>query len=311
MLWTPWSPSIPSSTSPGTKAPLLRLIHVWLAPGGSFLCTLGAHDAQADIEGDWLGAPMYWSSFDVDATLRMLRAAGFAILCSRLETAEEDGQPVTFLWVLARRERCPPWRSPCHGPFSLRYAAFRRPRPETPEHRCQESVRGRGQGGHAAHPRRGAGGTARRRGSCSVATAARMLRRCGMRSRSRVSTWRPGCRGCRGTGASTTHGHTGRVPTHVGCCARTWRTGSSPGRTGDSWAGRGCTTSTEACARSRSATGSGARPTDGQESNAAAAPCPWSVPWRCAANNHSPSADHSRSGRRLPAPGRGPTRPAA
>ena len=87
------------------QAPLLRSIHGWLAPGGSFLCTLGAHDAQADIEADWLGAPMYWSSFDVDANLRMLRAAGFAILCSRLETAEEDGQPVTFLWVLARRER--------------------------------------------------------------------------------------------------------------------------------------------------------------------------------------------------------------
>ncbi len=83
---------------------LFRSIHGWLVPGGVFVGALGAHDEQEEIAADWLGAPMYWSFFDADSNLRMLQAAGLSVLSSRLETADEDGTPVTFLWVLARKE---------------------------------------------------------------------------------------------------------------------------------------------------------------------------------------------------------------
>lgn len=84
------------------QAVLLRAIRSWLVPGGYLLATLGAHDAPGETEPDWLGAPMYWSSFDADANLRMVAGAGLSIRGARLETAEEGGQPVTFLWLLAR-----------------------------------------------------------------------------------------------------------------------------------------------------------------------------------------------------------------
>lgn len=79
-------------------------IHRWLAPGGYFVGALGAHDAPAEIEPNWLGAPMYWSSFDADANRRMVAVAGLSVVSANLETANEDGQPVTFLWVLARKD---------------------------------------------------------------------------------------------------------------------------------------------------------------------------------------------------------------
>ena len=90
---------VPRDEQPG----LFRASHTWVAPGGYFLGALGAHDAAADIEGDWLGAPMYWSSFDASTNRQMVAAAGFSVLSASLETAEEDGHPVTFLWVLARK----------------------------------------------------------------------------------------------------------------------------------------------------------------------------------------------------------------
>jgi hypothetical protein len=85
-------------------AALFRAIASWVRPGGWFLATLGLGDLAAGLEPDWLGVPMYWSSFDKSTSLRLLRAAGFAVVRACEETAEEEGVPVTFLWVLARKE---------------------------------------------------------------------------------------------------------------------------------------------------------------------------------------------------------------
>lgn len=90
---------VPRDEQPG----VFVAIHTWLRPGGHFLGTLGAHDAPAETEDDWLGAPMYWSSFDADTNRRMITAAGFSVVSANLETANEDGEPVTFLWVLASK----------------------------------------------------------------------------------------------------------------------------------------------------------------------------------------------------------------
>jgi ubiquinone/menaquinone biosynthesis C-methylase UbiE len=84
-------------------AGLLRRIAGWLRPGGLLMATMGAGAEPGDIEPDWLGAPMYWSHYDSATNRALLEQAGLHILSAREETAEEDGQPITFLWVIAQK----------------------------------------------------------------------------------------------------------------------------------------------------------------------------------------------------------------
>ena len=46
---------------------------------------------------------MFWSGYDQDTTRRLVEGAGFVIDAQTLETADEDGEPATFLWLVARR----------------------------------------------------------------------------------------------------------------------------------------------------------------------------------------------------------------
>ncbi len=85
------------------QAELLRNIAVWLRPGVLLVATFGAHDTKAGYEEDWLGAPMYWSSYDSETNVRLVEEAGLRIVSAREETAEEFGEPTTFLWVIARK----------------------------------------------------------------------------------------------------------------------------------------------------------------------------------------------------------------
>ena len=84
---------------------LLRDITSWLTPGGLLVVTMGARASRGDIEEDWLGAPMYWSSFDSQTNLRLVREAGLEIVQARKETVEEHGEQATFLWIVARKPR--------------------------------------------------------------------------------------------------------------------------------------------------------------------------------------------------------------
>jgi hypothetical protein len=84
-------------------AGLLRAIAAWLRPGGLLVATMGAGAEPGDIEPDWLGAPMYWSHYDSSTNRGLVEQAGLAILSAREETAAEDGQPITFLWVIAQK----------------------------------------------------------------------------------------------------------------------------------------------------------------------------------------------------------------
>ena len=79
---------------------LIARIARWLRPGAAFLATW-ATGAWEGEERDWLGwgAPMWWSHFDGETSLALLRRAGFAI-----ESAEtRSGQNEKWLWVLARK----------------------------------------------------------------------------------------------------------------------------------------------------------------------------------------------------------------
>jgi len=86
-------------------AALFRTIASWVRPGGWVLATLGLGDLDTGLDTDWLGVPMYWSSFDRATSLRLLREAGCVIQRACAETADEDGVAVTFLWILGQQGR--------------------------------------------------------------------------------------------------------------------------------------------------------------------------------------------------------------
>jgi hypothetical protein len=46
---------------------------------------------------------MYWSHFDNQTNQRLIQESHLQILSAKEETAEEDGVPVTFLWVVAQK----------------------------------------------------------------------------------------------------------------------------------------------------------------------------------------------------------------
>jgi len=81
---------------------LLRRVARWLRPGGVLIATLGTAGGD-DYEDDWLGVPMYWSSWDHPTNLRLLEAAGLDVVIDSVETSTEDGQPVDFHWLIARK----------------------------------------------------------------------------------------------------------------------------------------------------------------------------------------------------------------
>jgi predicted TPR repeat methyltransferase len=86
---------------------LLVKIAPWLRPGGLFVATMGAGSTEDGYEEDWLGPSMYWSHFDATTDQRLVEEAGLAIESAALEVADEDGAPVTFLWVVARKPLAP------------------------------------------------------------------------------------------------------------------------------------------------------------------------------------------------------------
>ena len=81
---------------------LLRRVARWLRPGGGLIANLGTTGGDA-YEEDWLGVPMFWSSWDQRTNGRLLEAAGLDVLVDTIETSVEDGQQVTFQWVVARK----------------------------------------------------------------------------------------------------------------------------------------------------------------------------------------------------------------
>jgi SAM-dependent methyltransferase len=90
----------------GEQARLLCQIARWLRPAGHALVTFGVGDIDDDVEADWLGAPMFFASFDPDTNRAMIAAAGFEILRDRIVPIDEPGHgPVSFQWVLARKLR--------------------------------------------------------------------------------------------------------------------------------------------------------------------------------------------------------------
>jgi len=82
---------------------LLRQIALWLRPGGLFVAAMGTASSEAGYESDWLGAPMFWSHFDGPTNRLLVEAADLEIVSAQEEIEDEDGAPVSFFWVVARK----------------------------------------------------------------------------------------------------------------------------------------------------------------------------------------------------------------
>ena len=61
--------------------PLLANFYRMLKPGGFALLCLGAEHLIDDIDENYLGTRMYWSHYDIETYLKMLKDCGF---CSHL-----------------------------------------------------------------------------------------------------------------------------------------------------------------------------------------------------------------------------------
>ena len=77
-------------------------VHRWLKPGGHFLASLGAGDIDG-WNGEWLGVPMFFSSYPPETNSALLREVGFTLLRDEVVTIAEPEDDVAFQWVLARR----------------------------------------------------------------------------------------------------------------------------------------------------------------------------------------------------------------
>jgi len=75
----------------------------WLQSGGLFVASFGISDEAEFFEEDWLGAPNYFSSYPPEKIRQLVEDTGLKIVSAELETEKEFGNPVTFLWVVAKK----------------------------------------------------------------------------------------------------------------------------------------------------------------------------------------------------------------
>ena len=91
---------VPVEEQPG----LIARIALWLRDGGLFLGTFSSGEPGEEVDDDWLGAPMFFASFDADTNRELVAAAGFEIVRDRVIAHDEPGHgPVSFMWLLARK----------------------------------------------------------------------------------------------------------------------------------------------------------------------------------------------------------------
>lgn len=81
---------------------LLADFHRMLKPTGLALLCLGAENLMDDIDEDYLGTRMYWSHYDAETYLKMLKDCGFSIIWSRHVT-DETCEGAGHLFVLAQK----------------------------------------------------------------------------------------------------------------------------------------------------------------------------------------------------------------
>jgi ubiquinone/menaquinone biosynthesis C-methylase UbiE len=82
---------------------LLANFYRMLKPGGFALLCLGAEHLVDDIDENYLGTRMYWSHYDMETYLDMLKECGFSIVWSRHVT-DATCEGAGHLFVLAQKQ---------------------------------------------------------------------------------------------------------------------------------------------------------------------------------------------------------------
>ena len=82
---------------------LFQRIASWLRPDGLLMVTMGVEDAPGTVEEEWLGVPMYFSHFNAPTNRSIVQRAGFVIESAEVVEDDENGRPVPFQWIVARR----------------------------------------------------------------------------------------------------------------------------------------------------------------------------------------------------------------
>jgi SAM-dependent methyltransferase len=86
----------------GEHGHVMAAAREWLRPGGLLVTTMSAGPG-GDGTGKFLGVDMYWSGWDSETNRGLVSDAGFSIVSAAEETEDEDGTPVTHLWIVGTR----------------------------------------------------------------------------------------------------------------------------------------------------------------------------------------------------------------
>jgi SAM-dependent methyltransferase len=86
----------------GEHEALLADFHRMLKTGGVVLLCLGAEELGDDFDDDFLGTRMYWSHYDSDTYLKMLKRLGFNVIWAR-HIPDETCEGAKHLFVLAQK----------------------------------------------------------------------------------------------------------------------------------------------------------------------------------------------------------------
>ena len=79
---------------------MLNKFYRLLKPNGFLLISVGLIDLKSSIDGNWFGTKMYWSHFDKETNLKLIKTSGFKIIWSRPVGSGKD----RHLFVLARKQ---------------------------------------------------------------------------------------------------------------------------------------------------------------------------------------------------------------
>jgi ubiquinone/menaquinone biosynthesis C-methylase UbiE len=79
---------------------LFESFYRMLKTGGVALLCLGAEDLVEDIEDDYLGTKMYWSHFNANTYIKMLKESGFTIIwAKRVQDSTCEGAGHLFVLI--------------------------------------------------------------------------------------------------------------------------------------------------------------------------------------------------------------------
>ncbi len=82
---------------------LLRDFHRFLKPNGVALLCLGAEHLIDDIDENYLGTRMYWSHYDTETYLKMLKVCGFSVIWSKF-VGDSAGEGAGHLFALVLKK---------------------------------------------------------------------------------------------------------------------------------------------------------------------------------------------------------------